>query len=440
MGLGLLGRGVGDAKFLAESGAELIVTDLKSSEDLAPSLKKLSPKNYHLKAVTYVLGRHRLEDFRHRDLIIKAAGVSLDSPFIAEARRNKIPIMMSTALFAKLSGTKIIGVTGTRGKTTVTHLIYEILKHHCQCQGFPLTLWLGGNIKGISTLALLPKVRPKDWVVLELDSWQLQGFGALKISPQISVFTNFLPDHLNYYRGSMKKYFADKANIFKYQKKDDAVFAGREVARKIKSPGRKIVPPALPSNWRLNLAGEHNRVNASLAVGVARELGVPDRVIKKVLADFASVPGRLELIHTINGVKFYNDTTATSPDAMMAALQSLGPPGKIILIAGGTDKNFPNDSLIKFASSSLKLKQVILLPGTGTDKLMKSVSSTDGLKTNEATNWQAVNTLAEAVNFASRLAKRGDSVLLSPGFASFGLFKNEFDRGDKFNRLVKKIK
>src|SRR3989338_4884700 len=133
MGLGLLGRGVGDARFLTEMGANLIVTDLKTEKELASSLKKL--RSYKLQAITYVLGGHRLEDFRDRDLIIKAAGVPVDSPFVAEARQRGIPIEMSTALFARLSKAKIIGVTGTKGKTTVTRLIYEILKH---CRGLSL--------------------------------------------------------------------------------------------------------------------------------------------------------------------------------------------------------------------------------------------------------------------------------------------------------------
>ena len=456
MGLGLLGRGVGDAKFLAEMGADLIITDLKTEKELALSLMKLKKlqatcptrpngsSGRTARRVTYVLGEHRLEDFQNRDLIIKAAGVPLDSPFIAEARRQNIPIEMSTALFVKLSGAKIIGVTGTRGKSTVTQLIYEILS-----QGLPLKtqnprvtlkigkVWLGGNVAGVSTLALLKKVKPDDLVVLELDSWQLQGFGEDRISPNISVFTNLLPDHLNYYAStslstSLERYFKDKANIYKYQKKEDVVFAGREIAKKIKSPGRKVVPPSLPTNWKLNLLGEHNRFNASLAVAVARELGVPDKIIKKVLANFPGVPGRLELVKVSRGVKFYNDTTSTTPDALKVGLEALGSKKKdIILIMAGADKKLDMSQAIKVVNKYCKA--VILLPGTGTDKLPPKFVGGSNL----------VKTLSEAVQTAVSLAKRGDIILLSPGFASFGPppggFKNEFDRGEKFNRLVKNL-
>src|SRR3989344_8267606 len=196
MGLGLLGRGVGDVAFLAECGAELIVTDLKTKEQLKESLEKLAK----FKGIKYVLGEHRLEDFRNRDFILKAAGVPLDSVYIEEAKKNNIPVEMSAALFAKFSGLPIIGVTGTRGKSTVTHLIAHILESAGK------RVILGGNVRGVSNLQLLKEINPPagraDVAVLELDSWQLQGFGEAKISPHISAFTNFMQDHLNYYKNN----------------------------------------------------------------------------------------------------------------------------------------------------------------------------------------------------------------------------------------------
>ncbi len=424
MGLGLLGRGVGDAKFLAECGADLIVTDLKSEKELGPSLTKLTK----LKAITYVLGKHELADFKDRDLIIKAAGVPLDSPFIAEARKNGIPIMMSTALFvylagrrAKLSGAKIIGITGTRGKTTTTQLIYEIIK-----QAKIGKVWLGGNVLGVSTLALLPKVKPEDWVVLELDSWQLQGFGELKISPHIAVFTNFMPDHLNYYKGDTQAYLADKENIFKYQKSGDHLIRGETVEK-------------LPKSWKLKILGEHNRINAACAVAVARILEIPEKVIKKTVEKFTGVSGRLELVRTWRGIKIYNDTTSTTPDALRVALEALGAPRlrsgqnqNIVLILGGADKNLEiKDELIKVIQKYCR--EMILLPGTGTEKFKLKV---------ESGKFKEIKSMKEAVGLGLNMAKKGDVLLLSPGFASFGKppggFKNEYDRGDQFVKLVKK--
>src|SRR3990167_8471872 len=148
MGLGLLGRGVGDTKYLAECGADLVVTDLKTREHLAESVIQLE----HFKNIQFVLGEHRIEDFRDRDLILKAAGVPLDSIYIAEAKKNNIPVRMSADLFAELSGVTCIGVTGTRGKSTVAEMIYEILKTADR------KVLLGGNVRGVSNLELLKEV------------------------------------------------------------------------------------------------------------------------------------------------------------------------------------------------------------------------------------------------------------------------------------------
>ncbi len=411
MGLGLLGRGVGDAQFLAKYCGELIVTDLKTEKELKSSVAKL--KKY--KNIKFTLGGHRLEDFRNRDLIIKAAGVPLSSQFIDEAEKNQIPVLMSTALFAKFAseaGAKIIGITGTRGKSTTTQLIYEILQSARWRDG--KKVWLGGNVRGVSTLALLPKIKSGDLVVLELDSWQLQGFGTLQISPQIAVFTNFMPDHLNYYHGDMQKYFADKANIFKYQNKGDKLFWGGEV-------------PALPKSWKIKLPGQHNRKNMALAVAVARELGVLEKIIKLTAENFAGVPGRLELVKIWRGIKIYNDTTSTTPAATLAALEALAGKKKLVLIMGGADKTLDMSELL--AKLGKYCKEVILLPGTGTDKIKSLVPDA-----------RLTKDLPEALKLGLNSCRRGDTLLFSPAFASFGLFKNEFDRGEQFNKLVKKLK
>jgi UDP-N-acetylmuramoylalanine--D-glutamate ligase len=418
MGLGLLGRGLGDVQFLAEAGAELIVTDLKTVEQLEPTLKKLAK----FKNIKFVLGQHRLEDFHNRDFILKAGGVPLDSIYIAEARKQKIPIKMSESWFAEFAPVKIIGVTGTRGKSTVTQLIYEILCAVPRLRSGQKNpqIFLGGNVRGVSTLSLLKKVKPGDIVVMELDSWRLQGFGESRLSPHIAVFTNLLPDHLNYYGGDLEKYFADKANIFKYQKTGDYLICGSNIAARLAA---KPVE-ALPKSWKLKLPGEHNRENAAFAKNVAEIVGVKSVLIKKVITGFTGVAGRLELVKTIKGIKIYNDTTSTTPAALAAALRALGKNKNIILIMGGADKNL--DFAEVFPLIKKYCKEVILLPGTGTNKL-----TLDGEK---------VETLKQAVESAMNKAKSGEIILFSPGFASFGLFKNEFDRGDQFNALVSGLK
>ena len=366
MGLGLLGRGVGDIKFLAEAGADLIVTDLKTQEVLQESLDIL--KDY--KNIKYVLGEHCLEDFRHRDFILKAAGVPLDSIYIAEAQKNWIPIKMSASWFAELAkGVKIVGITGTRGKSTATVLIYEILKRAGQ------KVFLGGNIRGVSTLAFLNEAKPGDVAVLELDSWQLQGFGEAELSPQVSVFTTFLDDHLNYYRStsltaSRELYFGDKANIFKYQKKGDVCIFGEDLAGdsrfKIQGSGMRMAKKEMvPKDWRIQIPGEHNLLNIACAIEATRVLGVAPAIIREAIEEFRGVEGRLQDLGSFNGVKIYNDNNATTPDATVAALKALGK--NVILICGGSDKGLDMTALVNKIPKHCKA--VILLPGSGSAKL-----------------------------------------------------------------------
>lgn len=439
MGLGLLGRGLGIAQFLFECGANLTITDLKSEEELKKSvtvLKNLVRKKdfLHKHKIRFVFGGHKLEDFRNKDYIIKSAGVPIDSPYIEEAKKNKIPIEMDVSFFAKLSPkTKIIGVTGTRGKSMTTTLIYEILKKNEDFLN--KKVYIGGNIKGIATLPILKKIensRKESILVCELDSWQLQGFGESKISPHISVFTSFFLDHMNYYKNNMKRYFADKANIFKFQKKGDVLIIRKGV--------KKIIPKNIKSNlitvdikdaqkYPFNIPGNHQRENLACAISVAKLLGVPSSRIITSLKGFKGVEGRLQYLKTIRGVKIYNDNNATSPEATMADIEALAVSLKnrkknIILILGGSDKGLKVDNLQKIINKYCKI--VILLPGTGTDKLnlLKNSIKTRNLK--------------EAINEAFKTTEKGDILLFSPAFASFGMFKNEYDRGDQFLKIIKK--
>lgn len=421
MGLGLLGRGVGDVRFLAECGAELIVTDLKSESELAPSLAALK----EFPQIQYVLGEHRLEDFQNRDFILKAAGVPRDSRYIEEARTAGIPIKMSASWFAEVSGVPVIGITGTRGKSTVTHMLHAILTEAEQ------PALLGGNVRGVSTLALLSDATKDSVAVLELDSWQLQGFGDAKRSPTVSVFTTFFPDHLNYY-GDLDQYLADKANIFLYQEASDTLVLGSQCAEMIEEKyGSQIVAHVVKagahdfrSDWTLNVPGEHNRYDAALAVEAARALAIDDAIIEAALAAFPGVPGRLELVREKDGVKFYNDTNATTPEATLAALAAL--PGDIVLIMGGSDKGLDMNELL--VEVPKKTKRVIMLSGTGTDRVLEFLPGAS-----------VFGDLASAVSEAVQAASPGDAVVLSPAFASFGTFANEYERGDEFTKLVRAL-
>lgn len=423
LGLGLLGRGAGDAEFLAGCGAQVLVTDRKTENELAESVARL--RQYP--NIQFHLGGHRTEDFTGADLVIKAAGVRLDSPEIAAARAAGVPIAMSTALFAKHAmriGVKIVGVTGTRGKSTISHMIYHALRAAGK------RVHLGGNVRGLSTLAMLPAIKEGDIAVLELDSWQLQGFGDLEISPHVAVFSNLMPDHQNYYK-TMDEYFADKANIFRHQKPGDTLAIGEGLVDRVRAarpPVEPIVPGALPKDWRLAVPGIHNRHNASLAASALLALGLTAQQIQLGLESFQGVEGRLQLVTEKEGVRIYNDNNATTPEATIAALRALDEGKKnIILIMGGSDKGLELDALADAIKGTCK--RTLLLTGTGTDKLQRILGG----------NPTVYGSLESALRAALSEAKLGDTVLFSPAFASFGMFKNEYDRNDQFLAEVGKL-
>lgn len=415
MGLGLLGRGVGDAAFLAPLCKELVVTDRKSKEELAESLTRLES----FPNIRFALGGHTETDFTDTDMVIKAAGVPLTSPYIAAARAAGVPVYMSTALaaqFAKDAGATIVGITGTRGKSTTTHLIYHTLV------AAGVRTHLGGNVRGLSTLAMIPEVQSGDIVVLELDSWQLQGFGDLHLSPDVAVFTNLMPDHLNYYP-SMEEYFADKANIFTYQS-EPAVIAGPSIAERI--PNVRL-PSPLPPTWRLKIVGDHNKENAALAAEALRLLGLTEEQIQTGVESFDAVEGRLQFVREIGGVKIYNDNNATTPDATIAAIKALDEGKKnIIVIMGGADKGLDFSAL--WPEVLAKCKGVFFLAGSGTDRIRP-----------DAPQVPVYNSIPEALKDAYAAAEAGDVILFSPAFASFGMFTNEYDRNDQFVTAVKQL-
>lgn len=420
LGLGLLGRGIGDAAFLAECGALVTVTDKKSEADLAQSVAQLK----HFPHIAFHLGGHVSDDFTDTDMVIKAAGVRLDSPEIAAARAAGVPVYMSTALaarFAREAGAVVVGVTGTRGKSTVTQMIF----HSLQKAG--KRAYLGGNIRGVSTLALVPQLQAGDVLVLELDSWQLQGFGDFALSPDVSVFTNLMPDHQNYYP-DMDAYFRDKANIFRNQKAGDTLVCGAGVLDRISAMQPSVVPrvpDAIPAEWTLRVIGDHNRENASLATEALRALGLSGRDIRAGLESFEPVEGRLQFVREVRGVRIYNDNNATTPEAAIAALKALGQKKNVILIMGGADKGLDVSTLLYEISQSCK--RVILLAGTGTDRVVPFMS-----------DYSIFDSLEAAVHEAAQSAVSGDIILLSPAFASFGMFKNEYERNDQFLQIVKK--
>lgn len=386
MGLGLHGGGVGVAKFFAEQGADVLVTDLKTKDQLKESVDKL--KNL---SIEFVLGKHREKDFVDADLVIKNPAVRADSFYLKKAKKIKTDIQIFFDLFEG----EIIGVTGTKGKSTAATLIYLLLKTK-----YP-KIRLAGNI-GVTPLEILGKT---DIVVLELSSFELED---LKKSPHIAVVTTLFEDHLNRYK-NFKEYIKSKKPIFKYQNKNDILFLNKD------------------NHYTKNLAKEaRSKViffpENQAAVSVARFFKIPENNIRKVISSFKGVPYRQEFIREVNGVKYINDTAATTPQSTIMAIRNFK---NIVLIAGGEDKNLNYEELNKEIRKSVK--NLILLPGTATNKLK------GGLE------YRSAKSMQEAVIISAKLAEGGDIVLLSPGAASFNIFKNEFDRGAQFTEAVKKL-
>lgn len=429
MGLGLLGRGVGDAVFLALCGAEVTVTDLKTEEELKESVEKLRG----IPGIKFKLGGHDLADFQNCDMVLKAAGVPLDSIYIAEARKNNIPVYMGAALFTKLAPeVTVVGITGTRGKSTVTHLIAHILKTAGK------NVLLGGNVRDVATLPMLRDARSGDIVVMELDSWQLQGFADAGISPHVAVFTTFMDDHMNYYEGDREKYFNDKAAIYRYQKETDTLVVGEDVvsviASRDKHKGNLVIAKRgdVPKEWKVKIPGEHNLLNIVCAVEACRSLGISDEEIKKGVESFAGVEGRLQFVKEVKGVKIYNDGNATTPEATVAGLRAVESNRNIILVMGGTDKGLDITPLLDEIGKSAKA--IVFFRESGTDKIKDRLVNIKGVQAVET------ETFEESVRKGFELASVGDVLLFSPAFASFGrFFKNEYDRSDQFIKIINQL-
>ena len=425
MRIGLLGRGVGDTAYLAECGADILVVDDAPQEVMQPSVDALKEH----KNVRFKFGPYEEKDFTEADIVLKGAGAALDQPQLVAAEKAGVAIEMSASLVAKLTKTTVIGVTGTRGKSTVTHLIHHILKEQGR------KVHLAGNVRGVATLPILNDIEDGDLLVMELDSWQMQGFGSSKMSPQISVFTTFFADHLNYY-GDMQKYFDDKANIFKYQKSEDALIMSPQAREAIdkyyKGPinSEKIVVDPLPINNRF-LMGVHNKYNAACAMEVAKNLGMEEEDILSAIKSFPGVEGRLQFVRNLNGISIYNDNNATTADATVAGLKALSRDKNVVLIVGGSDKGLDMSELIKEIPKHCR--GVVLFDGKGTDTIRDEVKALEGLYIREESD------LEKTVKAAIEIADEGDVILYSPAFASFGAFKNEYDRNDQFLGIVENL-
>jgi UDP-N-acetylmuramoylalanine--D-glutamate ligase len=297
-------------------------------------------------------------------------------------------------------------------------------------------VFLAGNIPNKATLPLLGRVQRSSLVVLELSSWQLQGLDWEKVSPSFALITNIYPDHLNRYR-DMEEYTEDKKLIFKHQGRGEFLLLNSEVpvfssfAREAVSQVVWFSKRDFPLQWRLRLLGSHNRENAAAALKLGELFSLDREKMRAVFEQFEGVAGRLEKIGEGGGIAFINDTTSTTPIAGICALRAVKEP--LVLIAGGASKNL---DLADFAREIVRRAEgVVLLKGTATPNLAELIKKEGGEKKILGT----FDSMRKAVLTAQRAVGPGGAVLLSPGCASFGLFKNEFDRGSQFNEVVRDL-
>jgi UDP-N-acetylmuramoylalanine--D-glutamate ligase len=403
-----------------------------------------------------VLGLGAFDKIENIDLIFRSPGVHPDK--CKTALEKGVKVTSTTQYFFENCPCPIIGVTGTKGKGTTSTLIHLMLKEAGR------DAYLGGNI-GESPLTFLDKLKPNSMVVLELSSFQLQD---LTISPHVAVVLMTTSEHLDYHKDTAD-YRAAKSPIVKYQKADDMVvlnkdyeywkfYADQTPAKKLlvsagdlEGDGGHLAGPMIiiclrgkcemiGNTTKVALLGKHNLENVLPAVVVARYLDVPIPVIQEVIFSFAGLPHRLEFVRAFNGVRYYNDSFSTTPETSVAAVYAFKSP--VILIAGGSEKNSDYSQWAKELQKNPNLKMVILIGVTAErmEKELRAAAQEAGVTGTPGEFplkiWRC-GSLEEAVQLAEKNALLGDNVVMSPAAASFDMFKNYKDRGEKFRAIVK---
>ena len=376
------------------------------------------------------LGKNDFSDF---DILFRSPGWPLFDKTIVRAQKENKELLVSSPmnLFFELSSSKnVIGVTGTKGKGTTSTLIFDIIKKSKK------KVWLGGNI-GIAPFSFIDKIKKNDWVVLELSSFQLED---LKYSPKIGVITNFYKEHLssadpnnpNHHK-SLNSYWQAKANIFRYQKNNDKLIANVDLGKRLEKEvisGERIF--FHKSELDSKLIGEHNKENISAAIEVAKILKIKKADIERAVKSFSGLEHRLEFVREFKGIKYYNDTFATTPESTITALKSFEAP--IVALMGGADKGSDFRQLAREIKKRVKF--VFLFNGKGSDKIRKELLKIKFSKANTKT----VENLKEAFKDMKGVVEEGDIVLLSTACASFGIFKNYKERGKLFKEEVRKLR
>lgn len=417
-GLGRFGGNIAASQWLASQGASVTVVDREPAEKMADSVAKLAGH-----PITFHLGQEIESDFSQADFIVASPAILPTNPMLEVARKAGVPITTEIRLFIERCSASIVAVTGTKGKSTTTAMLGRILSSR-------FTTWVGGNLGG-SLLFDLPKIGKDDPVVLELSSYMLEHLRAQRWSPHVAVLTFIAPDHLEWH-GGYEPYLKAKQTIVDFQTADDYVIASEasEDSMRIARASRgRLIPFGTEGRKRFELLvpGEHNQLNAQAAFAAASVLGVTWDEAQAALATFKGLPHRLQLVHEQDGVRYYNDSIATIPQAAIAALGSFAA-GRVIQIVGGYDKHLDMDGMCRALAERAKASLCI---GQLGPSLAERIRGHGGREVHDCGD------LATAVARARELASSGDIVLLSTGCASYGQFTNFEARGDAFARLAR---
>lgn len=452
--LGFARQGKALARWLPTQGAKVTVSDMRDAGALADDLL-----DFLGEPLSFALGGHPLELLDSADLLCISGGVPIDLPIVQQALLRGITVTNDAILFMERCPSPVIGITGSAGKTTTTMLVGKM----CQAQGF--TTWIGGNI-GDVLLDDLDQITAADKVVMELSSFQLE---ISPISPQIAAVLNVTPNHLDRHR-TLQAYAAAKANIFLHQCGDNVVILGADdlvaysfaelapaqvgyfSARRMLVDGAFLLgkrlavsglcsPPSgaarvICERDEIKLRGDHNVLNVLAACAVAGAAGVSPEAMREVIREFGGVPHRLELVAELDGVQWINDSIATAPERVIAALRSFEEP--IILLAGGRDKNLP---WMEMAGLAVERCKAVIAFGEHGPAIVEVINhARRGQLGGLLSDVKIVNTLDEAVKLAWEISKAGDVVLLSPGCTSFDAYRDFAERGDHFRELVDNLK
>lgn len=470
--VGLAREGTALTRFLAEHGVCVTVTDVKPEPTLASNMASLADL-----PVTYALGGHPLELLDDNNVVFVSPGVPLEIPLLVEARRRELPLSSETRLFTRLCPAPVVGITGSSGKTTTTALVGEMF------QTTGRRTWVGGNI-GQPLIGHLGQIDPTDIVVMELSSFQLELFGpwaglrtvtqagGLPVelfdptgwSPPIAAVLNITPNHLDRHR-TMEAYVAAKSHILAHQRNRDvavlnldspvtqqmgdsvgsrqqvlwfslkekvaqgAYLQGDEL--RVRLGGHEEV---VCRTGDLELKGRHNIANALAACALAGVGGAPVKALRHGAITFSGVEHRQQFVRERDGVRWYDDSSATTPERTVVALEAF-PNDPIVLLAGGRDKHLPWEAMT--ALTWTRARHLILFGEAA--GLIEDAMYNSQFSVSNSCHIHRAGTLERAVNIAAQVAQPGDVVLLSPGGTSFDAYDNFPKRGEHFQQLVRAL-